>query len=70
MMERIIYGGEPDKRDRPGCFTFRDVFYKMNTVFCLLRQGGGLEASAAACPEGVTAKPRMALGTHSEKGDP
>jgi len=70
MKKRKTYGGERDVCGGPVRFTFFCVFHKMNAVFCLLRQGGGLEASAAACPEGVTAKPRMALGTHSEKGDP
>ncbi len=51
-MKKIeIHGGERGKRDRPGGFTFRYDSYKMNTVFCLLRQGSGLEASAAACPK-------------------
>ena len=50
-------------RDRPVRFTFSYIFRTITTDFSLFRQGSGLEASAAGLSEGVTAKPRMALGT-------
>jgi hypothetical protein len=63
MKETETHGCLRHMRDRRDRFTFRPVFRTIYADFSLFRQGSGLEASAAGLSEGVTAKPRMALGT-------